>query len=161
MSDDAKSLLTRFYDEINAGNLGVIDELVADDFVEHEEFPGISPDKEGVRQFFLMFRSTFPDMRMEAHEVVAAQVNDAADILADPHFQERTLVELTGNQVLGKAFMPGPVLHLGSYAGPSYHGVPRIGEHTDEVLSEILDAGELASLRAAGVIGAPAAAQPA
>ncbi|MGH2967431.1 MAG: ester cyclase [Solirubrobacterales bacterium] len=71
MSDDPKSLLNRFYDEINAGNLDVIDGLVADDFVEHEEFPGISPDKEGVRQFFSMFRSAFPDMRMEAHEVLA------------------------------------------------------------------------------------------
>jgi steroid delta-isomerase-like uncharacterized protein len=71
MSEDAKSLLTRFYDQVNAGNLGVIDELVADDFVEHEEFPGISPDKEGVRQFFTMFRTAFPDMHMEAHEVLA------------------------------------------------------------------------------------------
>jgi crotonobetainyl-CoA:carnitine CoA-transferase CaiB-like acyl-CoA transferase len=95
------------------------------------------------------------------HEVVAAQVNDAKDILADPHFRERTLVELTGNDVLGKAFMPGPVLHLASYAGPSYDGVPGIGEHTDEVLGEILDAGELAELRAAGVIGGPATVQPA
>jgi hypothetical protein len=26
---------------------------------------------------------------------------------------------------------PGPVLHLGSYAGPVYDGVPAIGEHTE------------------------------
>jgi predicted SnoaL-like aldol condensation-catalyzing enzyme len=70
MSDDAKALVYRFYDEINAGNLGVIDEVIADDFVEHEEFPGISKDKAGVKQFFEMFRAAFPDMRMEAHEIV-------------------------------------------------------------------------------------------
>jgi steroid delta-isomerase-like uncharacterized protein len=70
MSEDARSMVTRFYDGINAGNLGVIDELIADDFVEREEFPGISRDKEGVRQFFTIFRTAFPDMRMEAHEVL-------------------------------------------------------------------------------------------
>jgi steroid delta-isomerase-like uncharacterized protein len=70
MSDDARRLVARFYDGINAGNLDVIDELIADDFLEREEFPGISQDKDGVRQFFTIFRTAFPDMRMEAHEVV-------------------------------------------------------------------------------------------
>ncbi len=70
MSEDMKGVIARFYDEINAGNLGVIDELVAEDFVEHEEFPGIPPDKEGVRQFFAIFRAAFPDLRMDAHEVL-------------------------------------------------------------------------------------------
>jgi steroid delta-isomerase-like uncharacterized protein len=70
MSEDARTLVARFYDGINAGDLGVIDELIADDFVEHEDFPGISQDKDGVRQFFTIFRSAFPDMRMDAHEVL-------------------------------------------------------------------------------------------
>jgi steroid delta-isomerase-like uncharacterized protein len=70
MPEDTRRLVARFYDGINAGNLGVIDELVADDFAEHEEFPGISQDKEGVRQFFTMFRTGFPDMRMDAHDVL-------------------------------------------------------------------------------------------
>ena len=70
MSEDPRRMIARFYDEINAGNLGVIDELIADEFVEHEEFPGISQDKDGVRQFFTVFRTAFPDMRMEAHEVL-------------------------------------------------------------------------------------------
>ena len=70
MSDDARSLMRRFYGEVNAGNVGVIDELIADDFVEHEEFPGIEPNKEGVKQFFSTFRSAFPDLRLEAHEIV-------------------------------------------------------------------------------------------
>ena len=48
----------------------MIDELVADDFVEREEFPGISQDKDGVRQFFTIFRTAFPDMRMDAREVL-------------------------------------------------------------------------------------------
>jgi len=75
---------------------------------------------------------------LEKFEVVCSPVNDSSDIVADPHFRERTLVEITGSQALGRVLTPGPVLHLGSYAGPSYHGVPAIGEHTDEVLAELL-----------------------
>jgi steroid delta-isomerase-like uncharacterized protein len=71
MPDDAKSLFRRFYDELGAGNLAVIDELVADDFVEHEEFPGLEPNKEGVKRFFVMLRSAFPDLRMEVREILA------------------------------------------------------------------------------------------
>ncbi len=97
--------------------------------------------------------------RLEEFEVVSSAVNDASDIVADPHFRTRTLVELTGNDVLGQVLMPGPVLHLRSYAGPVYHGVPAIGEHTGEVLSELLalPAADLDALRSRGVIGdAPA-----
>jgi steroid delta-isomerase-like uncharacterized protein len=71
MSEDSKALMRRFNEEVNAGNLDVIDELLSEDFVEHEEFPGIEPTREGVKQFFAMLRSAFPDLRMEDHEMVA------------------------------------------------------------------------------------------
>ena len=41
---DLKELTRQFIDGINQGNLDVIDELVNDDFVEHEELP---PGMEG------------------------------------------------------------------------------------------------------------------
>jgi hypothetical protein len=45
-SDANKELLRRFYDDvINGRNLDLIDELLDDDFVEHEEFPGIPPTR--------------------------------------------------------------------------------------------------------------------
>ena len=71
MAEDGKTVVRRFFDETNAGNLSAIDELLADDFTEHEEFPGIEQSREGVKQFFMMFRSAFPDMHMDAHEMVA------------------------------------------------------------------------------------------
>jgi crotonobetainyl-CoA:carnitine CoA-transferase CaiB-like acyl-CoA transferase len=93
---------------------------------------------------------------LDRYEVVAAPVNDSSDIVADPHFRERTLVELVGT-VLGRVVMPGPVLHVASYAGPSYVGVPAIGEHTREVLSEVLHLSEAeqADLTARGAISLP------
>ncbi|HEU4332620.1 MAG TPA: CoA transferase [Lapillicoccus sp.] len=75
---------------------------------------------------------------LDDHEVVCSQVNDASDIVEDPHYQLRTLVELTGSQALGRVLTPGPVLHLDGYAGPRYEGVPTVGQHTDEVLAELL-----------------------
>lgn len=73
---------------------------------------------------------------LERHEVVAAPVNDARDIVQDPHFQDRTLVDLVGT-VLGKAQVPGPILRISGSDGPRYEGVPSVGCHTREVLAEL------------------------
>jgi len=91
---------------------------------------------------------------LEKHEVVCAAVNDARDVVADAHFRERTLVELTGNDVLGRVLMPGPVLHLRDYDGPRYDGVPLIGEHSYAILSDWtgLSESEFDALQAAGVL---------
>jgi len=70
MSDDPKAAVQRFYHAVSAGDLDVIDEVLTDDFIEHEEFPGIEPNKQGVKQFFALFRTSFPDLRLDAHEIV-------------------------------------------------------------------------------------------
>lgn len=90
---------------------------------------------------------------LEAHEVVAAAVNDSSDISQDPHFLERTLRPLAGT-VLGAAMTPGPVLHVAGYAGPEYTGVAGVGEHTSDVLENQLQYApeRLAELRAVGAI---------
>ena len=90
---------------------------------------------------------------LEAHEVDAAAVNDSSDIVADPHFLQRTLVELAGT-VLGAAKMPGPILHIPGYEGPRYDGVAEVGEHTRAVLTEHLgiDDAQLNALRENGII---------
>jgi crotonobetainyl-CoA:carnitine CoA-transferase CaiB-like acyl-CoA transferase len=91
---------------------------------------------------------------LEKHEVVCAGVNNSRDIVADPHYRERSLVELTGNDVLGNVLMPGPVLHLKDYDGPIYHGVPTIGEHSRDVLRDWISLGadEFDALQASGVV---------
>lgn len=90
----------------------------------------------------------------DEYEVVGAAVNDASDIVSDPHFIERTLVPLVGS-TLGPAVMPGPILHLEGYAGPTYEGVPTVGEHTVEVLSghPAFTPERIAELQAAGIVG--------
>jgi crotonobetainyl-CoA:carnitine CoA-transferase CaiB-like acyl-CoA transferase len=90
---------------------------------------------------------------LEKFEVVAAPVNDSRDITLDPHFAQRTLMSLTGTALGDGALVPGPILHVDGYDGPSYDGVPEIGEHTREVLAEIgLDDDTVARLVAQGVV---------
>jgi predicted ester cyclase len=63
---DLAALARRFNDEIlSQGKLEVIDELVADDFVEHQAMPGMPEGKDALRTFTEMFRAGFPDMKVE------------------------------------------------------------------------------------------------
>lgn len=89
----------------------------------------------------------------EAYEVVASAVNDSSDIVADPHFRERTLVPLIGS-MLGEVLMPGPVLRMDGSDAPRYEGVPAIGEHTDAVLLEVagLTSENVAALRRGQIV---------
>jgi steroid delta-isomerase-like uncharacterized protein len=68
---DHAATARRLYDLINTGDVDGFDELVADDFVEHEELPGLEPTRDGVKTFFRMQLAAFPDLRMHAEDVVA------------------------------------------------------------------------------------------
>ncbi|MBV9592546.1 MAG: CoA transferase [Actinobacteria bacterium] len=91
---------------------------------------------------------------LDEFEVVCSQVNDAGDIVEDPHFQERTLIELTGSAALGRVLVPGPVVHFEGYQVERYEGVPSVGQQSREVLAGLLDLteDELVALDAAGTV---------
>lgn len=69
---DHSATLRRLYDLLNAGDLDGFGALLADDFVEHEETPGLAPTKDGVLEFFRMYRAAFPDLHMAPEDVVAS-----------------------------------------------------------------------------------------
>lgn len=69
---DHASTLRHLYELLSAGDIDGFGELLADDFVEHEETPGLAPTKEGVKDFFRMYRGAFPDLRMDAEDVLAS-----------------------------------------------------------------------------------------
>ncbi len=78
--DGSRGLGAAFYDWIDSGDIDQVVELLADDFVEHEEMPGLAPGREGVGQLFTMFQAAFPDMRWEAEDVLAAGDKVAARV---------------------------------------------------------------------------------
>lgn len=71
MADDVKTLTRRMLDVLNAGDIDGLDDLVDEKFVEHEELPGFAPDREGVKQFFIMLRSAFEGFRMDIDDLYA------------------------------------------------------------------------------------------
>jgi steroid delta-isomerase-like uncharacterized protein len=69
---DHAPTLRRLYDLLNAGNIDGFGELLSDDFVEHEETPGLAPTKAGVKEFFRMYQAAFPDLRMTPEDVLSS-----------------------------------------------------------------------------------------
>ena len=62
MSEENKRLYQRFMDEVvNGKDLSVVDELISDDFVDHNPMPGMASTKAGMKQQMEMFLSAFPD----------------------------------------------------------------------------------------------------
>ena len=69
---DHAATMTRMYDLLSAGDIDGFGDLVADDFIEHEDMPGLERSKEGVKQLFRMYRKGFPDLRMEAEDILVS-----------------------------------------------------------------------------------------
>lgn len=72
-TEDANMVqMKKFYNEvINQGNIDLLDELCVASFVEHEETPGLAPGLEGVKQWFKMLRTAFPDLKFEVGFMLA------------------------------------------------------------------------------------------
>ena len=60
---DHEETVRRCYELLNAGDVDGFGDLLSDDFVEHEETPGLEPTKDGVKAFFRMYIAAFPDLR--------------------------------------------------------------------------------------------------
>ncbi|MFN2469119.1 MAG: ester cyclase [Gaiellaceae bacterium] len=73
MIEHNKAQMRRFYEDVvNGWNVDLIDDLIAPDFVEHEQFPGLSGEgREGVKEFFALLRRAFPDLHMEPEQLIA------------------------------------------------------------------------------------------
>jgi steroid delta-isomerase-like uncharacterized protein len=67
-----EAIIRQFYDRAwNSDDLTAYDELVTDDFVDHQAMPGLPSGREGFRQLQVVFRTAFPDVRVEVEDVVA------------------------------------------------------------------------------------------
>jgi steroid delta-isomerase-like uncharacterized protein len=69
---DHAANMRRAYDLINVGNIDGLGDLLADDFVEHEQLPGLASTRAGVMDLFRMYIAAFPDLRMVAEDVIAS-----------------------------------------------------------------------------------------
>lgn len=66
-TEENKALVRRFYAELDNLNPAVIDDLVAEDFVNHSPPPfPVPPGREGLKQAFELFRQATPG----SHEIL-------------------------------------------------------------------------------------------
>ena len=94
------------------------------------------------------------EARCVACDVPAGKIYDVADLTADDHVQARGDICTVQDPVIGPVRQQAPFPRLLGEAPPTPTGAPRLGEHTDEVLSGVLGLSgtELAALRADNVI---------
>ena len=94
-----KLVVRRLVDEAQCnGNLAVVDELLADDFVDHSPFPGLPPTREGVKMLFGYLRTVFPDLNVRIDE----QVADEEKVVSRKTFTGTHRAEFMGAPATGR-----------------------------------------------------------
>ena len=91
---------------------------------------------------------------LNEHSVPNGRIFTAPDMLADAHFAAREAVVRLAHPQLGEFAMQNVVPKLSDTPGEIRWVGPELGEHTDEVLGDLLDIDDvaLAELRHAGII---------
>ena len=96
-----KALVRRLVEDVQtAGNIDAVDEIFAEDFVDHTPFPGVPPTRDGVKMLFRYLRGAFPDLRVQISE----QIGESERVVTRKTFQgthrgEFMGVPATGNPV--------------------------------------------------------------
>ena len=62
----------RFFEAMNERNVAALDKLLADKFVDHSPSGGLTPDREGTKQFFTMAFAAFPDFHSTLEDMITA-----------------------------------------------------------------------------------------
>jgi steroid delta-isomerase-like uncharacterized protein len=67
-----KELVQRVYGEIiNGGEVERAGELIDEDYVDHQGFPGVPPGLDGFKALVSAFRTAFPDITYTIDDIVA------------------------------------------------------------------------------------------
>ena len=70
--EENKAIMRRFWDVWEEGNIELLDELLAPDYVNHNlAAPDLPPGPEGVKQIVSMFRSAMPDLEVVIEDMIA------------------------------------------------------------------------------------------
>ncbi len=104
-TDQNKIIVRDFIDSLfTKGDLGAVDEYLAEDFVNHDPPVGVSADREGMRAAGATFRKAFPDWHSDVHLLVGE-----GDIVVERFTASGThRDELFGVAASGKAIsLPG------------------------------------------------------
>ena len=109
VNNNNKALVRRFYREIDDGNLAAMDELVAEDYLDHSPppFPAMGPGREGLKQAFRIFWDATPG-RHEIEDQIAEGDKVVTRLTAHGvHQRDLPGIPATGSQIT----MTATVIH--------------------------------------------------
>jgi crotonobetainyl-CoA:carnitine CoA-transferase CaiB-like acyl-CoA transferase len=92
--------------------------------------------------------------RFRAGDIPAAPVNNLDGVFAEPPIADRNMIVEYDHPQVGKVRLPGNPIKMTGMEGTISEPAPMLGEHTDKVLTDLLelDATAIAALRAAGAV---------
>jgi crotonobetainyl-CoA:carnitine CoA-transferase CaiB-like acyl-CoA transferase len=92
--------------------------------------------------------------RFRAGDIPAAPVNNLDGVFAEPPIVDRNMIVEYDHPQVGKVRLPGNPIKMTGMEGTISEPAPMLGEHTDKVLTDLLelDARAIAALRAAGAV---------
>ena len=107
-----------------------------------------------------LFRTRTCDEWMEAlvdAAIPAGPVNNMEHLFADPQVRHRDMVATVPHPTIGELQLTGIPIKYSATPGTIRRHPPLCGEHTDEVLAEVLDysAEQIEALKTRGVVAAP------
>jgi steroid delta-isomerase-like uncharacterized protein len=71
-TEENKAIIRRFYEEVNKGNLAVVDELIGPNFVLHHPLsPTVIRGPEGFQELLTQLRTALPDLEIAADDLIA------------------------------------------------------------------------------------------
>ena len=72
-TEDNKAIVRRYIEELDKGNVAVIDELMSPNYVDHNAGPGEQPDREGLKQYYTEFFPAFSDVHTTINQLIAEE----------------------------------------------------------------------------------------
>ena len=73
MSEQNKAAVRVVFDTFNGGDLDALDEVVAEDAVDHDPYnPYASEGRDGLKQLIAGYRESFPDLEVTVEDMIAA-----------------------------------------------------------------------------------------
>ena len=103
--DELKNAYRRIILAVSEGDADALDELVAEDIVDHNPIPDQAPGREGMRQWLAAARTAFPDLHGTVEDVIAEGDRVAARVTWEgTHGGEFVGVPATGRRVSFAAY---------------------------------------------------------
>ena len=70
--EENKAIVLRWFAELDRGNLDIVDELIAEEYVDHNPaLPNLPPGRDGVRQYVRILKAAFPDAAHTIDDIIA------------------------------------------------------------------------------------------